>query len=64
MSSAKLSGDKKISKLLAAEKLGEEIAKRLIKMGIKRVAFDRSGFRYHGRVKAVAEGVRKGGIII
>lgn len=46
----------------AAEKLGEAVAQEAIKKGIKKVAFDRGGYLYHGRVKAFAEGARKGGL--
>lgn len=46
----------------AAGKVGEEIAKKALASGIKKVAFDRAGFRYHGRVKALAESARKGGL--
>ncbi len=46
----------------AAEKVGELMAKRLKEKGIETIAFDRAGYRYHGRVKACAEGMRKGGI--
>jgi large subunit ribosomal protein L18 len=42
--------------------LGEEAAAKAKTKKIKRVVFDRSGFKYHGRVKAVAEGARKGGL--
>ena len=45
-----------------AEKVGEELAKLAIAKKIKKVTFDRNGFRYHGRVKALAEGARKGGL--
>ena len=45
-----------------AFKLGEEFAKVLKKSKIKKVVFDRSGYKYHGGVKAIAEGIRKGGI--
>jgi len=45
-----------------AEKLGELIAKRAIEKGIKKVVFDRGEYSYHGRVKAVADGARKGGL--
>ncbi len=48
--------------IFAAEKVGELMAKRLLDKGIKRICFDRAGYRYHGRVKACAEGLRKGGI--
>ena len=46
----------------AAEKVGEAIAKRALEKGIEEVAFDRGGFLYHGRVKELAEGARKGGL--
>ncbi len=45
-----------------AEKLGELIAEKAVEKGIKKAVFDRRGYKYHGRVKAVAEGARKGGL--
>ena len=45
-----------------AEVVGEEIARRALEKGIEEVVFDRGGFRYMGRVKALAEGARKGGL--
>lgn len=42
--------------------LGKELAKKALEMKVKEVVFDRSGYRYHGRVKAIAEGARKGGL--
>jgi large subunit ribosomal protein L18 len=47
----------------AAEVLGSLLAKRLEEKGIKKVVFDRGGYLYHGRVKALAESVRKGKIV-
>lgn len=49
-------------KISIATKIGAIVAKRAIEKGIKKVAFDRSGFKFHGRVKAVAEGAREGGL--
>ena len=42
--------------------VGQAIAKKAIELGLKQVIFDRSGYVYHGRVKAVAEGAREGGL--
>ncbi|EAT11900.1 50S ribosomal protein L18 [Bermanella marisrubri] len=46
----------------AAAKVGQLIAERAIAKGIKKVAFDRSGFKYHGRLKALADAARDGGL--
>ena len=46
----------------AAKKIGETIAKRALEKGIENVVFDRSGYIYHGRVAALAEGAREGGL--
>jgi len=46
----------------AAEEIGKRIAEKAIKAGIKSVAFDRSGFKYHGRIKALAEAARNNGL--
>ena len=46
----------------AATAVGRAIAERAQKAGIKRVAFDRSGLKYHGRVKALADAAREGGL--
>jgi len=46
----------------AAEKIGELIAKKVETFGIKKVCFDRGGYKYHGRVKSLAQGARKGGL--
>lgn len=46
----------------AAAVIGEVIAERATKVGIKSVAFDRSGFKYHGRIQAIADSARKFGL--
>lgn len=46
----------------AAVKVGQMIAERARAAGIEKVAFDRSGYRYHGRIKALAEAAREGGL--
>lgn len=48
--------------IAAAALIGKRIAETAKMVGIVRVGFDRSGFRYHGRIKALAEAVREGGI--
>ncbi|HOK41187.1 MAG TPA: 50S ribosomal protein L18 [bacterium] len=47
----------------AAKKIGEIIAKRAIEKSIKNVCFDRAGYKYHGRIKAVAEAARENGLV-
>lgn len=54
----KLSGDKKEKAKFVGKILGE----RAIALGIKKIAFDRSGYRYHGRIKALADGAREAGL--
>ena len=49
---------------VAAKEVGEAIALRALKIGIKKIAFDRSGYKYHGRVKALADAAREGGLIL
>ena len=46
----------------AASRVGAEIARRAKELGITSVAFDRSGFKYHGRVKALADAAREAGL--
>lgn len=45
-----------------AKELGKMIAEKAIKMKIKKVVFDKGGYSYHGRIKAIAEGAREGGL--
>ena len=55
-------GLKSTSNVEAAKKIGTTIAARAKEKGITKVAFDRSGFKYHGRVKALADAAREGGL--
>jgi len=50
------------SKVALANHIGKLIAERAVEKGIKKVVFDRNGFLYHGRVKAVSDGARKAGL--
>jgi len=54
-----LKGSKNIE---AASKVGRVIAEKAKAAGIEKVAFDRSGYRYHGRIKALADAAREGGL--
>lgn len=51
-------------KLAQAEQVGQQLAVLAKAKGIKKAVFDRSGYKYHGRVRAVAEGLRAGGVKI
>ena len=53
---------KKTSDIAAAAEIGKRIAEKAIKAGIEDVAFDRSGYRYHGRIKALADAARENGL--
>ena len=46
----------------AAKKIGATVAERALQKGIEEVVFDRGGYIYHGRIKALAEGAREGGL--
>jgi len=46
----------------AANAVGKEIARRALEAGVQSVAFDRGGYKYHGRVRALAEAAREGGL--
>ena len=46
----------------AAKQLGTLVAADVVKQGIQQIVFDRGGYVYHGRVKALADGVREGGV--
>lgn len=51
-----------LSKIESAQLVGSTLAKRAKSKGIEQVKFDRSGYKYHGRVKALAESAREGGL--
>ena len=55
-------GKAKGGNVAGAQAVGKAIAQRLLEKGVKRVVFDRNGFLYHGRVKAVAEAAREAGL--
>jgi large subunit ribosomal protein L18 len=57
-----LSADAKSGNVKGAEAVGKAIAERLKTKGITKVVFDRNGFLYHGRIKAVAEAARQAGL--
>lgn len=53
----------KVNKVEKSKLVGAAIAQKSVDLGIKDVVFDRSGYIYHGRIKAVAEGAREGGLV-
>lgn len=58
-------GDQKLAQggnMAAAKRVGQEIAERARKLGVERVVFDRNGYVYHGRVRAIAEAAREAGL--
>ena len=55
---------KDLKSMERAKKVGELLAERAKKAGIERAVFDRGGYQYHGRVKALADGAREGGLAI
>lgn len=50
------------SKVAAAAFIGKLVAQRALEKGIKKVVFDRNGFLYHGRIKAISDGAREAGL--
>ncbi len=52
----------KVNKVEKSKMVGSAVARKATELGIKDVVFDRGGYIYHGRVKAVAEGAREGGL--
>lgn len=63
-SAEKALANEKGTKTEIASKVGEAIASKAIAAGVTNVVFDRGGYLYHGRVKAMVEGARKGGLKI
>jgi large subunit ribosomal protein L18 len=59
---ADLSNLRKLSNLEKAKEVGKILAKKALEKGIEYVWFDRRKYKYHGRVKALAEGAREGGL--
>jgi len=55
-------GEKAKNNIETAGKIGEEIAKLAVAKKIGEVVFDKRGYKYHGKVRALAEGARKGGL--
>jgi large subunit ribosomal protein L18 len=63
LASANLSELKKIANTVeGAKEVGKLIAKKCVALKIATVTFDRAGYRYHGKIKALAEGAREGGL--
>jgi large subunit ribosomal protein L18 len=53
---------KTLKPLEQAKAIGEAVAKRALDKGVKKVVFDRAGYKYHGRIKSLADGARSGGL--
>jgi len=58
----KIDKNDKLNKIEKAKEIGSLLAKKAIENKIENIVFDRSGYKYHGRVKAIAEGAREGGL--
>jgi len=54
--------EKKLTKVEKAKEVGKLLAKKALAKNIKKIVFDRAGYKYHGRIKALAEGAREGGL--
>jgi large subunit ribosomal protein L18 len=55
-------GEKQADKKARAKKVGAAIAKQCLEKGIDKVVFDRAGYKYHGRISALADGAREAGL--
>ncbi len=62
VSASTLKDKKKTGTLVTAKEVGVEIAKVAKELKIKECVFDRNGYKFHGKVKAIAEGAREGGL--
>jgi large subunit ribosomal protein L18 len=62
VSYSSLEGEMKNKNISTSKQVGQEIAKRALSKNIKTVVFDRSGYVFHGRIKAVADGAREAGL--
>ena len=62
LGAAAAAGDDEKDKKVLAKKVGAAIAKKCLEKGIDKVVFDRAGFKYHGRVSALADGAREAGL--
>jgi len=60
--SGEVMANKKGNKVIASGMVGKQLAEKALALGIKKIAFDRGGYKYHGRVKAVAEAARSSGL--
>lgn len=58
----KIKKDKGSTRVQIAKEMGLSIAKKALEQKVKKVVFDRGGYKYHGQIKAVAEGARQGGL--
>lgn len=63
VSSSDIKIDSKSKKIEKAELVGKDVAEKAKKLGIKKIVFDRNGYKYHGRVAAIAKGARSAGLI-
>ena len=62
VSDIKINKKNKLNKTEKAKEIGFSLAKKAINNKIKKIILDRGGYKYHGRIKAVAEGAREGGL--
>ena len=62
LAAASSAGLEKMAKIEQAKKVGELVAQKATAAGIQQVVFDRNGYLYHGRVQALADGAREGGL--